>query len=224
MAGTARRLLAYFVNDQVTAESLQVRPREPIPDWLARPDWIARAADDAGLAEYALDAARRTCEWADASVAALQSKASTFLALVLGLVPVALGATVFALPGPGSAVLRELPFVAFAVGDACLITAAVFAGLASGLVLASGPHLGRMEKPAGRLAGKPSTAQVAALKSEEAYAWHCAALRALQSGDRVALDLFASRRWVVLALLAFAIGTVVLVIAVNGNVSALLNH
>lgn len=160
--------------DQLGAEDLADYPQIP------RPAWLARAATNDDLAEYALQASIRSAARANESLSRLQDKATSFLGTLMVVIPIGLASTALAVPDTMD-IIRIAALLVAAVGDVLLLSAAVAAALASGLVIAGGLNVDRLDPD--------DTAPLAAMKATEADAWHFAAVLAMESGTRRAYDL-----------------------------------
>ena len=183
-----RRLLAYVLGDQATAEDLADSPN--IPDF----SWMPDASKDEALAEYAAEAGRRSAELAEAAVQSLQSKAGSLLTVLLTLTPISFVVTGLALSSTaGPRWARLTAFVLMVSVDLLLAAAAALAFIASGLLITGGLNLDRMRGE--------GASTLADLKASEANASHLAAQLSMARGPRLAADLFHARRLVVIAVL-----------------------
>ncbi len=205
MLHTARRILAYLLNDAKRAEELpDLTPGAP-------PAWIVDAAKKQQYAEYAVDVARRSHELAESAVKSLQDKASSHLTFLLALVPFALAGTALTVPsGPHAGAANLAAFVLLAIADSCLVAAMMMTTLAAGMIYGGGISLDRLGDLAKTIA--PKAPPEYAIRAAEAEARRFATLLLYASNVRVANDLFAGRRLTLIAVLLATIGLLILVV------------
>lgn len=206
-----RRVYWFFRGDIERAEELDGYPSVPGVPWLE-----GAGNDDEKVAEYALDAARRSAEHAESGVRGIQDKASAFLTLVTGLVPLSIAAVAISASGAGTNPGRLLAAVLFLAGALLLVASAVMAAMSAGLYKGGGLHIGRLKSEAG--------SSLAALKASEADAWHFTAQTAMESGMRKARDLFTARRLALIALTLSLAAAAVLLLSIGGDVLQLGPH
>src|ERR1051326_6725387 len=99
-----RRLIAFVAGDMTTAEDLGGYPPPETPPL------IVRARTDQALAKFLLDVAQAARDRSDAAVAGMQSKATSFLTLVIGLFPLFLAAVALAVPSDSASGVRWIAF------------------------------------------------------------------------------------------------------------------
>lgn len=198
------RLWDYIRGRQMEAEGLADAP--DIGDFT----WIEHARSSRELAAYALEAARRSAEAAQAAIASLQTRAGSLLSMLLTLIPVSIVVTGLALSSTAGP--RWSRFVAFALMtsvDIALVLSAMLAFIASGMLISGGLNLDRMAR-----GEKPSIDE---LQAGEANAWHLAAQLSMWQGPRIARDLFHARRLAIVALLLAIVASPFVVIARSGD-------
>lgn len=199
-----RRLWAYIRGQQMEAENIADAPA--FDDFV----WSEEARADPDLAEYALEASRRSADAAGAAVASLQSKAGSLLTVLLTLMPLAFVGTGFALSSTaGPRWSRLVAFILMVLTDLALVVAAVLAFVASGMLLSGGLNMDRMPWE--------GSSTLPGLQTSEANAWHLAAQLGMWQGPRVSMDLFHARRMVVIALVLATTATPFIVIARSGD-------
>jgi hypothetical protein len=203
------RLWAFLWGDMQTAEGLGD------PSTVDRVAWIEEAVakkSDPALA-YALEASRRSAEDASEAVKSVQDKASGFLTLVIGLVPLLIAAIGLAAPGGTGSLGRWAAFALFLVAAAALLGAVAMTALATGLNLGGGLNLSRLGQTGGR--------GLARLKADEADAWHYAAMLAMQTATRKATDLFRARQLTMWALILSVAASALMLGSVGGRIGDL---
>jgi hypothetical protein len=201
------RLWAFLRGDLRAAENMGDLPAVPPVAW------ITHAATDEQLAQYALEAARRSAEDAQAAVKGIQDRAASLLTLLIGLVPLMIAAIALTSPPSGAPVGRLGALVLYSGAGLMLVAGIVMAALSTGLTLGGGLNLSRL--------GRSGGSALAALKAEEADAWHYAAVLAMESATRKASDLFRARQLMLWALTFAIVGTIVLGVSVGGDFGSL---
>ncbi|MDP9343947.1 MAG: hypothetical protein M3Q23_18020 [Actinomycetota bacterium] len=203
MSNPWSRIFWFLVGNQSRAEALDDTP-DPKPV-----AWVQPGAT-AGVIDYALEAALRSAEKANAAVDRVQDKAAAQVVLVVGLVPFSAAATGLAIATHGGAAgLRLGAIIAFGLADALLLGSAVMAFLAAGLVVTVGLNIGRLST-----ASSPKEED---LKRTEALTWHKSAWNAMVTVQRRAGELFRSRRLLLWALLIAAVGASLLGLASSNH-------
>ncbi len=191
MNETWRRLRAYLTGNSEVAEDLAIPAVEDVP-------WVQAAAQDPESADYAVEAAKRSADFANSAVSQVQDKASALLSVTLVLIPFAAGALAVASSRENSW-LRVISIGCFAFVALALAWAALRAFLASGSVLGGGLNIARLSR-----SGDDSAAS---LKTREAQTWHWSAQVAMEVATRRSGDLFSARRALIIALGFAGLGT-----------------
>jgi hypothetical protein len=194
----------------VRAEDLSGYPAHEVPPV------VARAMSDADLAQYLVGVAAQSRERTDAVLAGLQTRAGSYLTLVIGLLPLSIAAVAVAIPGRDSTLIVWIGFSLLLAATVALIGSAVVAALASGMGLTATVNLEYTESQE-----NPKT--LAELKADEADIWNFAAILNMETSRRRAADLFRARQLTVIALALTLMGLTVVLFA-NGGLPATLNN
>jgi hypothetical protein len=204
-----KRLLAFLRGDMTRAEDLSGYPK------IESPPVIIRARTDKKLGELLLAAASEARDRTDAILAGVQTKASGFLTLVIGLFPLFLAAIALAVPPETANWVRWLAFATLAAAAIALAGSAIAAALASGMGLTASLNLAYLEKE-----GEQSKT-LERLTADEAETWNYASVLNLETSRRRARDLFRARQLAVVALLLAGLGITTLLASVGGRPSLL---
>jgi hypothetical protein len=191
-----RRLLAYARGDFEAAAAVdaQLVKDEGEVAWLTPP-----VTHD--IANYALQAARRSAEHAGDAAARLVDKAANLVTVVITALTAAVGFTGFVLASGHNSCPKWVALALWFGTDLVLLSSAVNAFLATAESLGGGLNISRLSGADGDLPD--------ALAREEALVWHRTALREMATGTRRGNDLFAARR-LLLAGVALSVPAVVL--------------
>ncbi|MGO9180218.1 MAG: hypothetical protein ACLQBX_10235 [Candidatus Limnocylindrales bacterium] len=203
-----RRILAFILGDMIAAEDLQYPKFDT-------PTIVVRARADAKLAEYLVGVAEKSRDQSSAALDGIQARASSFMTVVIGLVPLSLAAVALASPPADAGALRWAGFGFVVLSTVALLVAAAAAALATGMGLTALQNLAFLEKD-----GTPMTE--AELRADEAETWNYAAQLNMETCRRRATELFQARRWAVIALASALIGLALVFMPVGGQHASLL--
>ena len=167
------------------------------------PALVLRAREDEDLAKHVMAITKESRDQSAEVTRGIQARGSTFLTLLVGIVPLAMVGIAFGAPSQDTSLAGWVGFAMVVLAVVLLLLAAIAAALASGFGRTASVNLDFLEQ-----AGEEKS--LARLFADEAETWHHAAVLNMETGQRRARDLFYAGRVAVLALLTGLVGLVVL--------------